>query len=173
MGLINTCDALVAINELVFKKKKYSINDLVLAVKQNYLGYDEIRNDILSCARYGENDSFSNKVCKELSNMVAKAVSAQNKDNVIFLPSLHTIDFNVAYGERLYATLDGRTEGMPVNKNANPSILLTKTSHTSHILSAANIEQYKFSGGQPIDLYFDKAWFENKEQRDKIKELIR
>ena len=30
-----------------------------------------------------------------------------------------------------------------------------------------------FSGGQPIDLYFDRAWFQTAESRGKIKALIR
>ena len=38
--------------------------------------------------------------------------------------------------------------------------------------SAAGFDQTEFSGGQPIDLYFDKSWFETKEMRDKIKVLI-
>jgi formate C-acetyltransferase len=73
----------------------------------------------------------------------------------------------------LYATLDGRQEGVPVNKNANPSILLQQTDHTSHVLSATSFDQTKFSGGQPIDLYFDKTWFNSAESRNKIKALIK
>ena len=173
MGLINTCDALMAIKELVFEQKKYTLEELVTAVKSNYEGYEKILLDISKCKKYGMNDSTVNALFKQMCKMVSVACKRVCHDNRLFLPSLHTIDENVYYGGGLYATFDGRKKGQPVNRNANPSILLQKTEHTSHILSASAFDQTEFSGGQPIDLYFDKAWFETKESRDKIKALIR
>ena len=77
------------------------------------------------------------------------------------------------FGNRLYATLDGRRAGEPVNKNAGPSLLLKKREHTSDVVSATSFDQSLFSGGQPLDLYFEKQWFETKELRDRIKALIK
>ncbi len=90
----------------------------------------------------------------------------------LFLPSLHTIDANVHYGKNLYATLDGRYAGSPVNRNADPSSLVTGPVPTSQLLSAVSVAQTEFSGGQPIDLYFEASWFDDKEKRDKLKSLI-
>ena len=173
MGLVNTCDALVAIKELVFENKKYTLDELITAAKMNYEGCEKLLLDISKCKKYGMNDSDVNVIFNRLCKMVSKACKQVCHDNRLFIPSLHTIDVNVSYGSELYATLDGRKEGQPVNKNANPSNLLQKTEHTSHILSAASFDQTEFSGGQPIDLYFDKAWFKTKESRDKIKALVR
>ncbi len=173
MGLVNTCDALVAIKELVFENKKYTLDELITAAKMNYEGCEKILLDISKCKKYGMNDSGVNAIFRQICKMVSGACKKVCHDNRLFIPSLHTIDVNISYGAALYATLDGRKEGQPVNKNANPSILLQKTEHTSHVLSAASFDQTEFSGGQPIDLYFDKAWFQTKESRDKIKALIR
>ncbi len=173
MGLINTCDALAAIKELVYERKEYTLNDFITAAKMNYEGCEKMLSDISKCKKYGMNDSGVNALLGQMCKMVSDACKKVCHDNRLFLPSLHTIDANIGYGRELYATLDGRKKGQPVNKNANPSNLLQKTEHTSHILSAAAFDQTEFSGGQPIDLYFDKAWFQTKESRDKIKALIR
>jgi len=173
MGLVNTCDALVAIKELVFENKKYTLDEIITAAKMNYEGCEKLLSDISKCKKYGMNDSGVNAIFKQICKMVSRACKKACHDNRLFIPSLHTIDVNVGYGAGLYATLDGRKEGQPVNKNANPSNLLQKTEHTSHVLSAAAFDQTEFSGGQPIDLYFDKVWFKTKESRDKIKALIR
>ena len=172
LGLINTCDALSAIKELVFDEKKYALNDFLIAAKANYEGFEQLRTDILNCKKYGMNDSGVNLIFRQMCDAVSDACKKAYHGNRMFLPSLHTIDVNVGYGLKLYATLDGRKEGEPVNKNANPSTLLKKTEHTSHILSAVSFDQSKFSGGQPIDLFFNKEWFKTKESRDKIKALI-
>ncbi len=173
MGLVNTCDSLSAINELVFEKKKYTLNELVTAAKMNYEGYEDVRLDISKCQKYGTNNPEVNTLFKRICKIVSTICKNVSHDNRLFLPSLHTLDVNVGYGMMLYATLDGRKKGDPVNKNANPSTQLKKVEHTSQILSAAAFDQTDFSGGQPIDLYFDRAWFKTKESRDKIKTLIR
>ena len=172
MGLINTCDALQAIKKLVFKTGKYTLSELVNATKNNFRNAEKLQNNILNTDKYGMNTEETNEICRIIGKFVSESCVSQNADNMIVIPSLHTIDKNVYYGETLYATLDGRKAGEPVNKNANPSMLLKKIEHTSHILSAVSLEQTNFSGGQPIDLYFNKNWFNTKESRDKIKSLI-
>lgn len=172
MGLINVCDALLAIKELVYEKKKYTLADLIVAAKRNYEGYETLRKDILNCKKYGANDRDANALCNRLCKAMYSACKEKWHGNRLFLPSLHTIDMNVYYGSNIGTTLDGRLRSEPLNKNANPSELIKKCDPTSVMLSAAALEQYKLSGGQPIDLYFDKDWFETKEKRDKIKQLI-
>jgi len=172
MGLINTCDAITAISELVFEKKRYTLQEIVNAAKANYEGYEYIRRDLQSCSKYGENDSRVNSLCRKICDMVAEICIRKNTSQIKYMPSLHTIDGNVFYGEGLYATLDGRKQGEPVNKNANPSNQLKKLVPTSVVMSATAINQTLFSGGQPIDIFFDKTWFSTKEMRDKIKNFI-
>ena len=172
MGFINTCDALEAVKELVYEQKKYTLKELCDAASANYEGYEPLRQDILGCAKYGMNDPSVNEICRRLSLSAAAVCRKLSKEHFLFLPSLHTIDANVWYGQGLYATLDGRLAGTPVNRNADPSSLLTELVPTSQILSAVSVAQTDFSGGQPIDLYFDASWFAEKEKRDKIKQLI-
>lgn len=172
MGMVNTCDALEAIRSLVFARKKYTLDQLVAAAKDNYENAPVLLHDLRACSKYGMNDANSNAICKELAAQISRVCSAASTAQMPFMPSLHTIDANVSYGAGLYATLDGRQQGDPVNKNADPSALLTRLEHTSQILSAVAFDQTDFGGGQPIDLYFDKAWFETKQMRDKIKSLI-
>lgn len=172
-GLVNTCDAISAINELVFNRKKYTLEQLITAVKSNYEGYDELYFDILNCTKYGMGNSDNDLIMKALCEEISIACKNISHGNRYYLPSLHTLDVNIGYGKGLYATLDGRKFGEPVNKNAGPSSLLKKRVHTSDIISATSFDQSLFSGGQPLDLYFEKQWFATKEMRDKIKALIK
>ena len=173
MGLVNTLNAITAVGRLVFEEKRYTVGALLAAIQADYDGYDQLRSDILSCPKYGEDHPEVNAAVRRVTSTISETFRALQKDNRYYLPSLHTIDGNVSYGSTLHATLDGRRAGEPVNKNADPSHLLKKAEHTAVIRSAAAADQIGFSGGQPVDLYFDKAWFADKALRDKLRALIR
>ncbi|MBE5780658.1 MAG: DUF3029 family protein [Clostridiales bacterium] len=172
MGLINVCDALMAIKQLVYDSGRYTLKDFIHAVKADYAGCEQLRREILNCKKYGTGDEEVTCLMGRLCESIYGMLKSCSRGNRYYLPSLHTLDVNVSFGLKQWATMDGRHSGEPVNKNANPSHLLKRQEHTGIILSAGALEQYKFSGGQPIDLYFDRSWFATKELRDKLKQLI-
>lgn len=173
MALVNTANAICAIDTLVFKQKKYTLSQIITATQNNFEGYGEILTDIRKCDKYGINSRYADGFALRLCEITATLCKELSFDNIYFLPSLHTLDTNVSFGNRLYSTLDGRLAGEPVAKNAGPTNDVRTSDPTSLILSAAYLNQKLFSGGQPIDLYFDKSMLEAKESRDKIKALIK
>lgn len=168
-----TGDALGAIEELVFKKKKYSIEQLIVAAQNNYEGYEDIRQDILKCPKYGTGNAVADARVKRIMSMMADICEASKSGNWQYLPSLHTLTFEIQEGEKYGATMDGRLAGQPFNKNAGPLNTVRTGGPTMVALSAASLEQYRYSGGQPIDLHFDIKDLENKHRCKKIGDLIK
>jgi formate C-acetyltransferase len=153
MGMINVSDGICAIDNLVFKNKKYSLEELSEAVKNNFVGYEEIRDDILKCNKYGQNsdaDSYAIAVAEILQRVIRKKDHANRRHS----PSLHTLTANVDYGLNWGAGYDGRLAHEPFAKNAAPSDHVRRKEPTSLILSAAKLPQHTFFGGQPIDINF-------------------
>ena len=66
---------LYAINELVFKQKKYTLLDVIHAIDANFEGdeYREIHNDLLSVPKFGEDSS------PEPAKWVSKVMEIYNK----------------------------------------------------------------------------------------------
>lgn len=153
MGMINVSDGVCAIDKLVFKDKKYTLAVLCDAIRNNFNGYEKIREDILKCGKFGQN-SESDLYAVKIAEVLQKVIRSGNHDNIIFCPSLHTLDANVRYGGCWGAGFDGRYAQTPFAKNAGPSNDARDKNPTSLILSAAKLPQSKFYGGQPIDINF-------------------
>ena len=154
MGTVNVSDGICAIDKLVFCDKKYTLEEINNAVKNNFAGYENVRNDILCCSKFGQNskaDEYAVKVCEILQKIIRK----HNKDRLFFSPSLHTLDVNVSSGSTWGAGYDGRLAGTPFAKNGGASNLARTSAPTSMILSASKLPLHKFYGGQPIDVSFD------------------
>lgn len=170
MGLINVSDGICAIDKLVFREKKYTLNMLCEAVRNNFRGYEKMRKDILKCGKFGQN-SEADLYAVKVSDLLRSVIKRQNQDNIIFCPSLHTLDTNVSYGNAWGAGFDGRYAQTPFAKNAGPSNDVRKKTPTDLVLSSAKLPQSKFFGGQPIDINFGRDATKN--HKKEIAALIR
>jgi len=153
MGMINTADGLYAIDRLVYREKKYTLDEINQAVKADFKGFEHLQKDLLSARKFGENgeaDLYAQKVAA----LLADVISGHNHGKVYYCPSLHTLDANVGYGSLWGAGYDGRNAFTPLAKNAGPSNKVRTSDPTSMILSSASLPQCRFYGGQPLDVNF-------------------
>ncbi|MDD5169259.1 MAG: pyruvate formate lyase family protein [Syntrophales bacterium] len=59
LGLINVTDSLSAIQKLVFDEKKYTMDQLINALRTNWEGQEAMRQDFLNAPKYGNDDDFA------------------------------------------------------------------------------------------------------------------
>lgn len=172
-GFANAADALGAVEQLVLKEKKYTIEELITAAANNYVGYEQIHRDIMKCPKYGMNIEEADDKARRILD-VTEAVCAENRrDNIRFLPSLHTLDLDVAFGKTVAAMLDGRLSGEPFNKNAGPANAARCAGPTAMAMSACRINQRRLSGGQALDVHLAIRNIDSLEKRRKIAAYIR
>jgi len=172
MAMINTGNAIAAIDTLVFREKKYTLEQFAEGIRQNWEGCDALLADILRCGRYAAGSAYADDICARLAGILADLCEELSFENTCYLPSLHTLDSNVGFGGALHATLDGRRAGVPVSKNAGAANIDRGKSPTDLVISAAALGQERFSGGQPIDVFFDHSMLTDDSRRAKIGALI-
>lgn len=170
MGMVNASDGIRALDRLVFGEKKYTLEEISEAVKHNFTGYDQLRADLMACDKYGEN-SEADRFAVLTAEILQRLIRSHDHDNIYYAPSLHTLDANVEYAERWGAGYDGRYAGAPFAKNAGPSNEVRKQDPTSMLLSSSGLPQYKFFGGQPVDVNFQTDMVRN--HKKEIAALIR
>ena len=170
MGMVNVSDGICAVDKLVFKDKKYTLEEMSAAVKNNFEGYAELRQDILACPKYGQNSS-ADEYAVRVAEITERIIRAKDHGNRKYSPSLHTLDTNVGYGSNWGAGFDGRAAGTPFAKNAGCSNIARQSDPTSMVLSAAKLPQEKFFGGQPIDVNFQTDTVRN--HKKEIEALIK
>lgn len=176
MGFAHAADAMSAIEKLVFKERKYTIEELIHAARSNYEGTERelrIYADLCRCPKYADGSDEADSSAAYVLDCLADACEENYRGNIRFLPTCHTIDSNVQFGRCVYASLDGRKDGEAFGKNAGPVLQVIKNTPTDLMVSALRIPQYRFSGGVPIDIYVPENVLADCEGREKFKGLLK
>lgn len=109
VGGINAVNSLVAIKKLVYDDHKYTMKDIVDALDANWVGYEELREDVRKAPKYGNNDDYADAVAADFYHHFAMQVESYPSCwNGSSIPSGISISAHQPCGKCVAATPDGR-----------------------------------------------------------------
>ena len=78
LGLITTADSLAAIQKLVFDEQKYTMDELLVALNEDWEGYEAMHQDFLNAPKYGNDDDYAD-ARREVGRPASKTRSARSR----------------------------------------------------------------------------------------------
>ncbi len=75
LGLITTADSLAAIQKLVFDEQKYTMDEVLTALSENWEGYEAMRQDFLNAPKYGNDDDDADAWAVKLATRFEQTIS--------------------------------------------------------------------------------------------------
>ena len=153
-SIASLVDSLCAVKELVFDKKRFTIQEFAEILKADWQGYEKERLIAQHLPeKYGNGLPFADELARELSRFCAELVN--NKPNGrggVFKAALFTIDYCFRTGARTMATPDGRHAGEPLSKNLGATFGMDRKGITALINSVTNIDLADFPTGSVLDV---------------------
>jgi len=172
-GLVNAADALTAIDEVVFRSRRYTLAEVTAALAGNFAGAGELRQALLAAPKFGRAHAGADGMVRWLADAFADAVSGHNRDGIAYLPSFHTLNAHLGAGAKTAASADGRGAGEPLAKNLGPMLRGPRFDATAVLLSCSTVDQRRFAGGQAVDLSLDGALLGTQGGRAALQALLR
>lgn len=150
--LASVVDSIVAIKKLVYDEKRLRLEELKCVLKNNWAGYEKLRQYALSnIPKYGnnnENDFFASDLC----DFLAKTINGyQNCRGGVFRFGMFSIDYRFRFGKRTGATPDGRLNGEPLSKNFCAVSGQDKKGVTTFLKSVLSVNAVKIPDGCVAD----------------------
>lgn len=154
----NLLDSLLVIKELCFDKKKYTLKELLNAVRTNWEGNEDMRIDATRCHGWGDGSSVSSDLCKKLNDDINEMVShiKGTYGGKIVLGHLAYTEVRW-WGEATRATPDGRKNGDYLAQGLTPSRLNKIPYVTDVVNSMAALDPSIFGGNTVINLILPPA----------------
>lgn len=172
VGLADVADSIAAIDEIVFKKKLVSLQELIDAIRKNFEGYEEIRQILLNKApKYGK-DEIANQYAKIVAEIFANEVKKyRNPRKGLYLPGIYSMSTHVGFGMLTGALPNGRKEGEALSNGISP-LPYTK-SLTSAMRGVASVDHSIFMNGVSYVVTISPNLFQGREGLEKFISLLK
>ncbi len=157
-GFATIADSLTALDEIVFRNKSISFQRLYDALKQNFVGYEDVLLLCRKAKKFGSGDpAADDHACRLLTILTDTAYKVLCETEplegprIILRLSIETDTRHIEIGRRLGATPDGRLSGTPVSQNCQPSPGVCEQGLTARLTSLAKLPTGRImSGAQNI-----------------------
>lgn len=120
-GLATYVDSMAAIKKLVFDEKKYTLQELNEALKADFVGYEQIKNDCLKAPKYGNDDDYADLIAADLINFTE---TEHRKHRTLYSTLSHgtlSISNNTPFGQMTGASANGRKAWTPLSDGISPT----------------------------------------------------
>jgi pyruvate-formate lyase len=170
-GNINTSDALYAIKNLVFDDRKYTLAQLNEAACADFVGFEEIQDDLLACPKYGNDLDDVDALANDLYEYVAKGNRQRGLTRGMdyYLIVISNNQTNTEWGRRTAASVDGRARGKFMNPANNPQGGADRNGPTAMLNSISRFRA-RYHGGSVQNIKLTPTMFNR--QRPKVKSLF-
>jgi pyruvate-formate lyase len=168
-GLPNVVNSLAAIRQVVFEEHYCTLEELVQAMKDNFISHDQLHQRLLAVPKWGngieEIDQLAGQVAEGLYQELA---STRNARGGRWQLGLYSFVANHWMGEAVGASADGRRAGEIVTRNLNPSWGSDLNGPTAVLESLSKIDFTLAPDGCSLDLRFNPADLNTSQGREKF-----
>lgn len=155
-GFATYLNSLLAIRYLCFEQKRYSLQDFQKAMKDNWVNYTVMRQEVLHVPYFwGDCNegtlTLAQRVLNELSSCTGDIPSERGGR---FQPALYNYHWSILgrYAQHTPSTPDGRFNGDYISQGIGPSHLRFAEAVSSVINNCKNLDLSAFSAGSVVTL---------------------
>ena len=153
-SVATTTDALVAVKKLVYEEKALTLSEFAEILANNWEGHEMLHRRVKNAMpKYGNGVEEVDSIAKELVDFAASCINGkENHRGGVFRMGLFSIDYRIAFGERMGASPDGRVNGEMLSKNMGAVTAMDKEGVTALINSVTEIDFAKVPDGTVLDI---------------------
>ncbi len=169
VGITDAADSLHALNEVVFKKKMYSLMDVIHAIDNDFEGEEDeqIRQALLAVPKLGHDDSpeavkWVNKTLEIYCNALRQVPNSPR--NGFYTAGYYALNVSDVYGKKTPSLPSGRLKGVPLANSISPHYGMQMSDLLSSLNSVSGVDFVKYApNGTTVTFTMDSALFQGRD----------
>ena len=166
-GLTVLADSFIAIDRYI-EAYPDGTDRLIAALKADFEGFEDLREFLLSCPKFGNNIAVVDDEARDIANRVSNLI--RSKKNYLgnpFRPDFATPSTHLTYGYWVGATPDGRRSRDMLGYGVDPLYGEAANGLGFRMLSNMKLPFEQFNGGYASHLGIDPKFFDGKDLGEK------
>lgn len=174
VGIGTITDCLSAIKFNVFEQKKFTMSELLEALKADFAGYDRIYNLVCNKSpKYGNDDDYADDIMKEVFTTYRDRITGRkNIRGGEFRINMLPTTCHVYFGDVMIASANGRLAHKPVSEGISPEKGADTNGPTAVVKSCSKMDHLS-TGGTLLNQKFTPSVVAGEEGLAQMANLIR
>ncbi len=175
VGMANAGDILSAVDRLIYAERSATWDELLGALRDNWVGHEDLRRRCLAAPKYGCDDEGADGWTRRYLDLFFDAYESHSTPRGgRFVCGLISMGTYVSLGRQVGATPDGRTSGERLADATSASPLAPAAGPTATHRSAARaIDTYRTPNGVTFNQRFNGATVAGPRELSKWADLVR
>ncbi len=172
VGLADVADSLAALDLLVFREGRYTMGQVVEALRTDFAGQEAMRAALSGAPKYGNDDPLPDGYANLVAHIYHDALGKHtNVRGGTYVPGFYSVTCHVAFGRYTGALPSGRRKGEPFASAIGPANCCDKLGPTAMLNSVAKIDSSLIANGCALNLRFDPSVVAGEKGHEILKSL--
>lgn len=147
-GNINTADALTAIEECVYRRREFSLCDVLEACTNNFEDRPDLRKKLLQAPKFGNDHACADAMAARVHDHICRVTREQAERVGLhhYLVVIINNSANVNLGQHTRASADGRLAGDAMANAVNPFPGMDRSGTTAFLNSLVKLDPSHHAG---------------------------
>ena len=175
VGVADVADSLAAIDQLVFREKRVTMDELLKALEGNFEGHEQlfhlIRNRV---PKYGNDDELPDMYARKAAEIFCQEVAGHsNPRNGVYLPGFLSMTNHKGLGKFVAALPSGRRALETLANGVSPHDGWDKKGPTACLKSVAKLDYSQATNGVAVNLKFAPDYLKGAHGTKTLSSLIK
>jgi formate C-acetyltransferase len=174
-GLADVGDSLYILNKVVFEEKRFSLEEFVQILRDNFRGREDLRVELANkYPRYGNRNPDADHMTQLAADAFSYALwTHKNTRGGQYVPGFYSMTCHVGFGKVTGALPNGRKSGARLSNGLAPIDGSDRLGPTAVLRSAASLDSRKWMNCYALNLKFDKQVVQGENGRKALVNLFK
>ncbi|MBQ9760638.1 MAG: pyruvate formate-lyase [Clostridia bacterium] len=173
-GIANAADALYAVKRAVFEEKSVAAQEILDAMRADFVGHEALRAKLLAYPKMGCNEDAVDEVgCFIMDAFCCCLKGKRNNRGGIYRPGTGSAMEYLWSAARVGALPDGKRAQQPYPSSFSPSLTARTDGPLSAIQSFTKFDMKRIANGGPFTMEIHDTVFRNEEGERKVAMLVK
>ncbi len=179
VGITDVAESLHALDEVVFNKRRYTIEEVLGAMEQDFAGVrnQQIRAELLAVPKFGNDASrepqeWMNRTLQIYVNALNAVENCPREG--IYAAGYYALNANIMYGLQTPSLPSGRLRGVPLANSLTPHFGMKQADLLSSLNSVTGVDFRSFApNGTTVTFTIDSALFQGADGVKNLAGIVR